>query len=448
MMGLPQIPSSESAEKFAPVSAVLNSSPHFSDGSPSAISSMSSGNAHDGSVARNLASSFDDCPNNSSLEHSNVSDKAFYRGAVEVTSNVHSLKIDSTDRGTLFASHSGRNVHTPASRVVGFESGRTSSLNDGLSEVLAANLNSSAFIDISANDTESANSLVRKRLLSPLSSMLSPGHFKGDSLDLGCRSTDTGSLVKNDNIRNSIAQDNKKANIGNKGSYTMPSWSLTNCFEQKNLPHSTESMFPYDGPLHEIRGLLSQGSLPASRIDLIRESSQVKSQSGVISMSPKSVSTPLSFSPLGPKFSERIETAGRCRSVAEELKNCNITLRNIEQSLVNSNSCLMLNHNKDDDLGLARKSFEDAEFFCKDFYPSSLDDIAHVSWPLSQESALISNSMRFTRSLSGLSVRRSLVGSFEESLLSGRFLSGHLSKVCIYATHCTANGLMHDSRFL
>jgi hypothetical protein len=65
---------------------------------------------------------------------SNVSDNTFYRGAMEVTSNVHSLKIGSSDRNTLSGSKSERRVHTPASRVVGFEAGRTSSLTDGITE--------------------------------------------------------------------------------------------------------------------------------------------------------------------------------------------------------------------------------------------------------------------------------------------------------------------------
>ncbi|XP_061352393.1 uncharacterized protein LOC133297298 [Gastrolobium bilobum] len=424
-MGLPHIPPSETAEKVALV-GVVNSSRQFSEASPSAISSMNSVSTS-GLAACTLGSSFDDFPKNASLEISNVCDNTFYRGAMEVTSNVHSLKIGSTDRGALFASKSGRSVHVPVSRVVGFESGRTSSLTDGLTEVPAANLHSSAFTNVLANDTESASSLVRKRLLSPLSSMLSPSHFKGDPLDIGCRNIETGSLVKNDNVRKVIAQDNKKANIGSKSSYTMPSWSLSSCFEQKNTPHSTESIFLIDGPLQENKGILSQGSSPSAGIDHFRESSQGRPQSGTICVSPKIMSSPLSMSPLGPKFSERIKTTGGCRSVVEEINNSNITLRSIEQSLDNSNSCLMLNH-KDDDSGIARKSLEDIEFLCKEFCPSSLDDIVDMSWQLSQESAPISHSMRFTRSLSGLSVRRSLVGSFEESLLSGRFLSGTHSK--------------------
>uniref|UniRef100_A0A368UGF4 Atos-like C-terminal domain-containing protein n=1 Tax=Glycine max TaxID=3847 RepID=A0A368UGF4_SOYBN len=428
-MGLPQIPPNETAEKVALVGAALTSSPHFSDASPSAINSLNSVNTG-GLAGCTLGSSFDDFPKNASLEISNVSDDTFYRGAMEVASNVHSLKIGSTDKSTPFAPKSGRNVHIPALRVVGFESGQTNTSTDGLADVSVVNLHSSVSTNFPANDNESASSLVRKRLLSPLSSILSPSHFKGDPLDIGCRNNETGSLVKNDNVRNSIAHDNKKANIGSKSSYTMSSWSLTNCLEQRIVPHSTESFFQSDGPLKENRGLLSQGSSPTAGIDHFSELSQVRPQNGITSISPKNVSSPLSLSPLGRKFSERIKTAGGCRNVVEEIKNCNITSRSIEQSLDNSNSRLMLNY-KDDDSRVARKSFDDVEFLCKDFCPSSLDDIADMSWPLCQESAPTSHSMRFTRSLSGLSVRRSLVGSFEESLLSGRFLSGNNSKLSL-----------------
>lgn len=423
-MGLPQIPSSEADENVELLGVVSSGSPQFSDANPSSISSMNSVNTH-GCAACTLGSSFENFPKNASLEMPNVSDKTFYGRAMEVTSNVHSLKINSTDRSNLSASKTERRVLTPASRVVGFESGRTSSLTDGIAEVPVANLHSS-FGSISANDTESATSLVRKRLLSPLSSMLSPSHFKGDSLDIGCRNNEAFSLVKNDNVRKSTAQDNKKANIGCKSSYTMPSWSLSNCFEQKNMAQSRESIFQTDGPLLENRGFISQGSSPTIKIEHLRESSVVvRPQSGVISVSP--VSSPLSLSPLGPRFPERMKMATGCRSVTEEIKNCNITLSSIEESLENSNSCDILGH-KDDDLKFSRKSFEDVEFSFKDFCPSSLDDISYMNCPRSLESTPISNSARFTRSLSGLSVRRSLVGSFEESLLSGRFVSGNHTK--------------------
>lgn len=426
-MGLPQIPPGEAAESNAPLGAVLNNSPQFSDRSPSSIRNMNSVHTH-GCATCTLGSSFDGFPKSASSEMSNASDKTFFRGAMEVASNVHSLKIDSTDRrSTIFASKSGRSFHAPASRVVGFESGcRTISLTDGPNEVPAANL--PYFASAPVNDTESASSLVRKRLLSPLSSMLSPSHFKGESLDIGCRNNQAGSLVKNDNVRKLIAQDNKKANIGSKSSYPIPSWSLASCFEHKSIPHSTESIFQTDGPVLEHRGFISKSDSHTARIDHLRESSLVRPQSCAISESP--VTSSLSFSPLGPRLSERIKSTGKCRSVAEEIKNSNLNLRSIEQSPNNSSSRLMLNH-KDDGLEISSKSFEDVEYLCKDFCPSSLDDVSDMNWPLSQESAPTSNCMRFTRSLSGLSVRRSLVGSFEESLLSGRFLSGNHTKVCI-----------------
>ncbi|MED6132100.1 hypothetical protein PIB30_016131 [Stylosanthes scabra] len=190
---------------------------------------------------------------------------------------------------------------------------------------------------------------------------------------------------------------------------------------------SAQSNLIIDHPLHECHGLLSRGSSPTIGIDHFSESSQVRPQSGLISVSPKNLSSPLSLSPLGPKLFERIKVTGESRSLIEQVKKCDSNFKSLEHSNDNSISCLMLNR-KDDDLGIASKSFEDVEFLCKDFSPSSLDDVADMGWKLSRESAPRSHSMRFTRSLSGLSVRRSLVGSFEESLLSGRFLSGNLSK--------------------
>ncbi|KAI4348358.1 hypothetical protein L6164_009091 [Bauhinia variegata] len=418
-MGLPQIPLTETTENIAtlPFSAVLHSPTRFPDASSSEMNSVHSANAT-GLVAYPLGSYYGDFPKKASLEISNVSNNTFNcRGALEVTSNVHSLKIGTSDRSGCFHSKNGRNIHIPASRVVGFELDQASSLTNGSINVPAANLDSSAYDDGTSNDAEPANSLVRKRLLSPLSSVLSPSYFKGDPLDIGCRNIEIGSLSKNDNIRDSISQDKKKANIGSRNSYTMPSWSFSSCLEPKSTSCSVESSFPYDGPLLENRRLVSHNSSSKAEIDHFRELSHARSQSNAASISPVKVNSPaLSLSPLGPKFSERMKTPGGCR-----------ILRSMEQSLDKSDSCPMLIP-KEDKSRIASKSFEDVDIFCNDFCPSSLDETGDLSWPLSQEFVLSSQSMRFTRSLSGLPVRRSLVGSFEESLLSGRFLSGDHSK--------------------
>lgn len=428
-MGLPHIPFSAAAEEIAPAAAVLHSSPKFSDASSSVIDNVHSGSTS-GLAAYPRGAPFIDFPKKASLEISNTSDNmCYYRGAIEVTSNVHSLKIGSSDGSCLYASKNGRGIHTPASRIVGFESG-TSSSTDGLTGASESNLHSPAVTNVTANNIESASSLVRKRLLSPLSSMLSPSHFKGDPLDIGCRNIERGSLFKSDNLKISAAQDNKKANIGGNNSSNMPSWSLSSCLEQKKLPLITDSFVISDGPLLENRELLSHNSFPSTHAaDHIRESMQVKFPSDMMPAFPVVNSPPLSFSPLGPKFSERLNALEGCRDTIIERKNCSITLNSIENSLDEPNLCL----NKDK-LNIASKSFEDAGILLKDFCPSSLDDNANTSWQISQELVSTSHSVRFSRSLSGLPIRRSLVGSFEESLLSGRLLSGNLSKVCIYAT--------------
>ncbi|KAI9084035.1 hypothetical protein K1719_034031 [Acacia pycnantha] len=421
-MGLPQIPLSATAEEVVPATAVLHSSPQFSDASTSVIDNVHSGSTS-GLAAYPRGPSFTDFPKKASLEISNASDNiCYYRGAIEVTSNVHSLKIGSSDSSCFYAPRNRRSTHTPASRIVGFESGLTSSSTDGLTGASAANVHSSAVVNVAANDIEPASSLVRKRLLSPLSSMLSPSDFKGDHLDIGCRNMESGSLVKSDNFKNTAAQDNKKANIGSNNSSNMPFWSLSSCLEQKNVPLKTDSFFITDGPLLENRQLLCHSSCPSKpAVDHFRESMQIKFPGDMMPTSPIVNSPPLSFSPLGPKFSERSNAVGACRNTITE--NCSTAQKSIDNSLDKYNLCLYK-----DKLNIASKSFEDVDILCKDFCPSSLDDSADTNWQIAHELVPTSRSMRFCRSFSGLPIRRSLVGSFEESLLSGRFLSGNLSK--------------------
>ncbi|GLT57370.1 hypothetical protein SLA2020_303480 [Shorea laevis] len=262
--------------------------------------------------------------------------------------------------------------------------------------------------------------------------MLSSCQFGGDPLDIGSRNMQANLPAVTDNFRISVAKDNKKANVGCQSHFTLPTWSLTSCLEQKNVPYDNggkESMLFTDGPLLENKELPAYNSfLSSPGLDHIRESGKVRSQSGAISISPKKVgSPPLSLSPLGPKFSERMKTAGGCRTTKNEMEDHRLTLKNIEGSLERSDRGLILAP-EEVDCRTASRSFEDIYLMRKEFHPSSLESNTDISWPFSQESAPTTQCVRFIRSLSGLPVRRSLVGSFEESLLSGRFLSGKLSQ--------------------
>lgn len=429
-MGLPQVPSSETVEEVeaAPLGTFLQSPPQFANVNTCDLDGMHSESMS--SLGGNpLCSSIGDFQRKTCLEHSKVVHDSFkFRGAMEVTSNVHCLKIGSVDKSTPKI---GCNVLNPVSRIVGFKSVGTSSPTDGFKGVSAGHVHSSSGINL-VNETESSGSLVRKRLLSPLSSMLSPAQFNGDPLDIGCRSIHADSPNLTDNVSISVAKDNKKANVGSNNHFTLPTWSFSSCLEQKNIPYDsvrTESVLFIDGPLLEKKEVPSYSScLSSPGLDHFRESSKVRSQSGAISISPKkTISPPVSLSPLGPKFSERMKTAGGCRTTKNKMEGCHLTLKNLERSLEISDRGIIFAP-EDEDYRVASKSFEDIDILRKEFHPSSLESNTDISWPFSQESGPSSHCMRFIKSLSGLPVRRSLVGSFEESLFSGRFLSGKLSQ--------------------
>jgi len=220
-MGLLQVPSSETSEEVeaASLGAFLQSPPRFTNVSTCDMHGMHS-ESMSPFAGNPLCSSMRESQRNTCLELSKVGDDSFkFRGAIEVTSNINGMKIGSVDKGVRFTPKSGRNIQNPVSRVVGFESGGTSSLTDGFKGVSAVHAHSSTGNNVTVNETESGGSLVRKRLSSPLSSMLSPCQFGGDPLDIGSRNMQANAPAVTDNFRISVAKDNKKANVGSQNHF-------------------------------------------------------------------------------------------------------------------------------------------------------------------------------------------------------------------------------------
>ncbi|OMO85459.1 hypothetical protein CCACVL1_10159 [Corchorus capsularis] len=429
-MGLPQVSSDDSAEEgeAASMGAFLQSPPRFAGVSTCDLDGMQRGGLSQ-TMGDSLCSSLGDFQRKTSLELSKYSDDSFkFGGKMNASSNVHGLKIGSANAvGSFATARSGQKVQNPVSRIVGFESQGTSKVVEGVS---SDHVQSSP-IGVRANETEASGSLVRKRLLSPLNNMHFRDPFNGDPLDISCRGTQINSSSLADKHKLSAPQDNKKANVGSKANFTASAWSLSSCLEHGNVSFDkagTASILITDGPLLENKEPhLSQKFLYSPKFDRFHESSKVRSQSGVISISPQlATSPPVSLSPLGPKFSERI-TAGGCRSLKKDLDYCSSNVKNIEQSVERFDTDNIFSH-EEEEFEITSRSFEDIDFLHKEFRPSSLETEVRLSWPLCQESAPTSPRLRFVKGLSGLPIRRSLVGSFEESLISGRFFSGKLSQ--------------------
>ncbi|GMI68301.1 hypothetical protein like AT3G26890 [Hibiscus trionum] len=425
-MGLPQVPSDDISEEgqAASVDAFLQSPPQLS-GVSSRGTDCIRGGSFSQTIGGSLCSSLGDFQRKTSLEFSE--DSFELGGKTNASPNAHDLKIGyANDVGSLAPPRSALKVQNPASRIVGFESLGTSKVLEGA----PSDVHSSR-IGVRANEVESSVSLVRKRLLSPLNSMLFSDQFHGDPLDISYSSTQVNSSSLADKHRVSVPQDNKKANVGSKMNFTRPSWSLSSCFEHGNILYNkrgTASVIFTDGPLLENKeSHLSRNFSLSSGPDQSQESSKLRSQSGAISISPQIATSPVSLSPLGPKYSERITDAGGCRNLKKDIDGSCSTLNNLEQSVVRFDPGLMFAP-EEEELAIPSRSFEDVGYMRKEFLPSSLDNAAGVSWPFCHEPVPTSPCMRSMKGLGGLPVRRSLVGSFEESLLSGRFFSGKHSQ--------------------
>ncbi|KAJ0260661.1 Meiosis chromosome segregation family protein [Hirschfeldia incana] len=227
-------------------------------------------------------------------------------------------------------------------------------------------------------DITGGSSLVRKRVSSPLNTLF-PEKFRGDQIDINQEMTSPG-------ISN--GHDHKKANISGR--------SHLSSYRSSKL----SSVVFTDGPLLHDSSDLHPTKGDACLFAPVNETSQVPGKALPCHQS-ISVSPTLSMSPLGPRFSQRMKA----------LQNGKIF---------------------DDGVCLRNTTGEEAEL--RTGHRSFSDDANTIQRAFSMERGIesVSNTSpckRFGRSLSGRTIQRSLIGSFEESLLSGRYSYGQTNQI-------------------
>ena len=301
--------------------------------------------------------------------------------------------LEFTDDQPRFHSTSSSSVSsslTGARRIVGFASSETSSLDK---EAVDHSLSSST---VGVTGADIGGALVRKRVLSPLNTLF-PVKFRGDLLDISSinhqKITYSG---LSSGLPGSVAQDHTKVNLAGRLDLSTTPTATSTHWEWKNASNSSRlsSMVFTDGPLLDSADLHRPTKGEVCLYSPVYETSATSNRTSPCDKD-ISASPPLSLSPLGPKFSERIK-AGQNGKIVEELRNIS----------------------EEAELRIDRRLFDDAYALRRAF-----------SMERGVEPTPSSPCRRFSRSLSGRPIQRSLVGSFEESLLTGRLSCGTTNQV-------------------
>ncbi|PSS07632.1 Protein FAM214A like [Actinidia chinensis var. chinensis] len=409
-MGLPQASSSNIAEEMvATLSTFVQTPPQLISLSSCDLSGIhvgQLGNRNDFSCSSPRELSKDpDAPN-------------LHKGGA---AHMHRLRIGSMEKDGFFTHTGGWNVHTPVSRIMGFEPRALDSTTSAFEENGLDGSLSSNLVGSNSNEMEITSSLARKRLLSPLNGILIADQFDGESLDIG------NSIKKSGSHNFSVLQEHKKANIGNSHYFSPSIWSTASFTESYNSLDDTcaaNSSFFTDGPLLENREFQSSNLSPTEPgLACFHETTELKYQTRERAIQLKKfISSPLSFSRLGPKFFESIKISPGCGATRKELDENYLTLEVMKQSLDGTISGILPSQ-KEEDPKMESKSFQDVDLLQNKFDQFTPESTYEIDGHWGRDSALIPPCAKLVRNFSGPNVRRSLVGSFEESLLSGRLSS-------------------------
>ncbi|XP_065016383.1 uncharacterized protein LOC135643413 isoform X1 [Musa acuminata AAA Group] len=302
-----------------------------------------------------------------------------YRNSISDAADLQRLKIDTNDANNKLLPKLYNTSQKPVVRVFGFGSGQLGSSVDGFGNVPMDQTHSSVALDKSNLPTDLCRSQPRKLLLSPFNSALGK-QFHSDVLDIN--SVDT---------------------------------QLESCGLSR-----TCDVFPY-GP--HIRAPSSHSHhLSSWNVNSDKQNKPRPFTRGIAISPEKALSTPFPLSPLGPRWSERMKISGVQRDIIEDIESDFLLLKGLEDSNGGSKT-EMIFFSEESDFRTSN-TFEEASILHDEMDTITTISIGHKGWNGNPDSVAAPRCMNHIRASSMIPVRRSLVGSFEESLLSGRFSSG------------------------
>jgi hypothetical protein len=395
-MGFPQVPAVK--EEEPPFSTYVVSSPCFGASGTGDLGKLPAGSSSSRAFPY---PSITELKRKAVLDSLNGFDGRFGAShAVNGPASFQCLKPDSRDPSSRSCPKLGPSVQMPAVRIIGFESDFSGSTEDS-DMMVADKINSSLVIDTSHSSIEQHVPQARKRVLSPLTNVL-PGQFHGDALNIG--SADA-KIQHSDCVRQLSAsgfQDSKKAHTATNDSFASPTWSALRYsnWNHGQVADKFSSKIFTDGPVLEGR-----------------ESYSCSDHLEAVPLAKLAHSPPLSLSPLGPKWMKRVKNSGAQKNLVREIENDFLGLKETERSIGEDYSDVGDRIRVTDATGkttILHVNFDTV-------FPKRCSG-GRMNWV--SESAPVSPSVGCLRGLSLFPVRRSLVGSFEESLLSGRYSCG------------------------
>jgi len=328
------------------------------------------------------------------------------------------LKVDPIEQIGWLSVNARETMQKPIPRTVGFQIRASTPRVNGYD----GNGYSSTVFNVTSDAIEASESQVRKRLLSPLSGMLLTDHFKGDTLDIGGGIYQFGSVGDDNSV-----EYNKKVHIGNNNRIPSMIWS-TSCFQgltksscnESNMNHIVSSSHHHSRCEHgEPRSYEQFKSCSVRNVSV--ETTKTRSQTAAMSIPQENVSPPpFPLSPLG-KESSKNKNLGGYRNIDIILDDDNLTFKNVEQSLDSFSELEIPRKSKLNSNNMQQKS----DLFTPDNIIDLKECWTHPGSFPPQDTKLCGTVSRLPV------IRRSLVGSFEESLLSGRLLSGKVCQVGI-----------------